>query len=373
MTPSGQATLSVTARTQAPFERPTRLAAEPIEEELFRVALARERNRADRFEEPFVLVLLTVDFGANSGSEWSELAEALSPALLDADFVGWFTQDSTLGLIRATGTDDPSDVATGIACAIQRQLALCLRCDAVRSCSIRIEVYSPHSESSSAPVVCASAPTGERRWSTAVAKRALDIVGSVLFLIAFSPVYLVVSAFVKITSKGPVFFAQQRVGADGRPFMMFKFRTMHVDVDDSIHQQYMAQFIQSSRSTDTGTNVPFKIVNDRRVTRIGRFLRRSSLDELPQFWNVLKGDMSLVGPRPPIPYEVARYKRWHRRRVLEAKPGITGLWQVAGRSRTTFDEMVRMDLRYAKNHSVLTDLAILLATPRAVISGKGAH
>jgi len=119
--------------------------------------------------------------------------------------------------------------------------------------------------------------------------------------------------------------------------------------------------------------VPFKIVNDERVTSIGRFLRRSSLDEFPQFWNVLKGDMSLVGPRPPIPYEVARYNRWHRRRVLEAKPGITGLWQVAGRSRTTFDEMVRMDLRYAKDHSVLTDLAILLATPRAVISGKGAH
>ena len=117
----------------------------------------------------------------------------------------------------------------------------------------------------------------------------------------------------------------------------------------------------------------FKIVNDPRVTPLGHFLRRSSLDEFPQFWNVLRGEMSLVGPRPPLPYEVARYKRWHRRRVLEAKPGITGLWQVTGRSRTTFDEMVRLDLRYARSYSLWTDLKILLATPRAVCSGKGAH
>ena len=117
----------------------------------------------------------------------------------------------------------------------------------------------------------------------------------------------------------------------------------------------------------------FKIVDDPRVTPLGHFLRRSSLDEFPQFWNVLTGEMSLVGPRPPLPYEVARYKRWHRRRLLEAKPGITGLWQVTGRSRTTFDEMVRLDLRYARNYSVWTDVKILLATPRAVLSGKGAH
>jgi lipopolysaccharide/colanic/teichoic acid biosynthesis glycosyltransferase len=117
----------------------------------------------------------------------------------------------------------------------------------------------------------------------------------------------------------------------------------------------------------------FKIVDDPRVTPVGHFLRKSSLDEFPQFWNVLKGDMSLVGPRPPLAYEVAQYKRWHRRRVLDAKPGITGLWQVTGRSRTTFDEMVRLDLRYAKNWSVWMDLKILLATPRAVMSGRGAH
>jgi lipopolysaccharide/colanic/teichoic acid biosynthesis glycosyltransferase len=109
------------------------------------------------------------------------------------------------------------------------------------------------------------------------------------------------------------------------------------------------------------------------VTTVGAFLRRSSLDEIPQFWNVLRGDMSLVGPRPPLPYEVRCYKPWHRRRVFDAKPGITGLWQVTGRSRTTFDEMVRLDIRYARTHSLWGDLKILLATPRAVISGSGAH
>jgi lipopolysaccharide/colanic/teichoic acid biosynthesis glycosyltransferase len=116
----------------------------------------------------------------------------------------------------------------------------------------------------------------------------------------------------------------------------------------------------------------FKLTNDPRITPIGGLLRRTSLDELPQFWNVLRGDMSLVGPRPPLDYEVQKYAPWHRRRVLEAKPGITGLWQVTGRSSTTFDEMVRLDLRYARKASIWTDIKILLATPRAVIMGRGA-
>jgi lipopolysaccharide/colanic/teichoic acid biosynthesis glycosyltransferase len=190
--------------------------------------------------------------------------------------------------------------------------------------------------------------------------------------VAFGPVLLCVAAAVKLTSKGPVFFRQQRVGEAGEPFTMFKFRTMQVNADHRIHQEYVEKFIQNQAAT-SGKDAVFKLVNDPRVTSVGDFLRRSSLDELPQFWNVLRGDMSLVGPRPPLPYEVARYKRWHRRRVLEAKPGITGLWQVTGRSRTTFDEMVRLDLRYARTRSVWNDLHILLATPKAVLSGKGAR
>ncbi len=143
---------------------------------------------------------------------------------------------------------------------------------------------------------------------------------------------------------------------------------MHVNNDDRIHQAFVADLIRAA----TPVNGVFKIVDDPRVTSIGRFLRKTSLDELPQFWNVLRGEMSLVGPRPPLPYEVKQYKSWHCRRILDAKPGITGLWQVNGRSRTTFDEMVRLDLRYAKTRSLWTDIKILLATPAAVFSGKGA-
>jgi len=182
-----------------------------------------------------------------------------------------------------------------------------------------------------------------------------------------------VAGLVKATSKGPVFFRQQRVGEHARPFMMLKFRTMHANAAHDLHQQFVSQFIQGDVRESAASAPVFKIVGDPRVTKIGHFLRRSSLDELPQFWNVLKGDMSLVGPRPPLPYEVKVYKSWHWRRVLDAKPGITGLWQVTGRSRTTFDEMVRLDLRYARRPSVWTDIKILLATPRAVISGRGAH
>ncbi len=147
---------------------------------------------------------------------------------------------------------------------------------------------------------------------------------------------------------------------------------MHEDSDANMHKQYVQRFI--SGQAETSGSVPvYKIKDDPRVTRIGKFLRKTSLDELPQFWNVLMGDMSLVGPRPPIPYEVECYDIWHRRRILEVKPGMTGLWQVRGRSRTTFNDMVRLDLQYAKSWSIWLDLKILFATPRAMISGNGAY
>jgi lipopolysaccharide/colanic/teichoic acid biosynthesis glycosyltransferase len=188
-----------------------------------------------------------------------------------------------------------------------------------------------------------------------------------------SPLFLLLAALVKLTSPGPVFFRQERVGHMMKPFRMLKFRTMCVNADHAIHHRFVSSFINpGGQAVDSGTAQFFKIANDPRVTPIGRFLRRTSLDELPQLWNVLRGQMSLVGPRPPLAYEVDQYKSWHLRRVLEAKPGLTGLWQVTGRSRTTFDEMVRLDLRYARTYSFWMDIKILLATPRAVISGKGA-
>jgi exopolysaccharide biosynthesis polyprenyl glycosylphosphotransferase len=258
--------------------------------------------------------------------------------------------------------------------AVRRKVARSLSPDQASGCSIRCEIYPARDETATPAVLDVARhrqPAGQ--GAALAAKRTLDIAGSTALLVALGPVFLCVAAAVKLTSKGPVFFRQERVGEAGQPFTMFKFRTMQLNADHRIHQEYVEKFIQSNEAATSGGDAVFKLVNDPRVTRVGDFLRRSSLDELPQFWNVLRGDMSLVGPRPPLPYEVARYKQWHRRRLLEAKPGITGLWQVTGRSRTTFDEMVRLDLRYARNNSVWTDLNILLATPKAVLSGKGAR
>jgi exopolysaccharide biosynthesis polyprenyl glycosylphosphotransferase len=344
-----------------------------LTQELFRDAIVRERHRADRFDAAFVVVLISLSRAARQ-SRWEHLVEALSQSRFDADVVGWFERGAVLGLIRSLDGDDSQETAATLADTVQRELARSVTPDAVDGCSIRLEVYSPHGESVLPELV--DAKDERRKWrhmARHAAKRALDVAGSAALLLAFSPVFVVVSALVKLTSRGPVFFRQPRVGQGGQLFTMFKFRTMHVNADSGIHQQYFKSFIHSSRPSESSENVVFKIVDDPRVTPVGHFLRKSSLDEFPQFWNVLKGDMSLVGPRPPLAYEVAQYKRWHRRRVLDAKPGITGLWQVTGRSRTTFDEMVRLDLRYAKNWSVWMDLKILLATPRAVMSGRGAH
>ncbi|MGB8760935.1 MAG: sugar transferase, partial [Candidatus Sulfotelmatobacter sp.] len=165
-------------------------------------------------------------------------------------------------------------------------------------------------------------------------------------------------------------------GQDGGSFVFLKFRSMFVNNDSSVHKEYVQKLIAGKAdkhlSDGNGQGV-YKLTNDSRITRVGAFLRKTSLDELPQFINVLKGEMSLVGPRPPVPYEVEAYDIWHRRRLLEAKPGITGLWQVSGRSRVTFDDMVRLDLHYARTWSPWTDIKILLRTPAAVMLGEGAH
>ena len=178
-------------------------------------------------------------------------------------------------------------------------------------------------------------------------KRVIDIVGSLLALVAFSPVLALIAVAIKLSSKGPILFKQQRIGQHGKRFTFLKFRSMTVDNDSRVHEEYVKKLIagQAERRSANGDGEGvFKLTNDHRITRVGAFLRRTSLDEMPQFLNVLWGEMSLVGPRPAIPYEVVAYQTWHRRRVLEVKPGITGLWQVNGRSRVTFDEMVRSRL-----------------------------
>jgi exopolysaccharide biosynthesis polyprenyl glycosylphosphotransferase len=206
-------------------------------------------------------------------------------------------------------------------------------------------------------------------------KRASDIVISAFALLILSPVLLAISLLIKLDSRGAVLFRQERVGMDGRKFLCYKFRTMRSDADESIHRESYRKNIEGSREANAGTGekpVFGKVKNDLRVTKIGGVLRRSSLDELPQLLNVLTGDMSVVGPRPPIPYEVEEYELWHRKR-LDMKPGITGLWQVSGRNRLTFEEMVRIDLYYIENWSLWLDLKIILLTLPAILRGDGAR
>lgn len=207
-------------------------------------------------------------------------------------------------------------------------------------------------------------------------KRLLDIIGSISGLVLFLPIMVVIALAIKFTSKGPVFFKQKRVGLHGREFDFLKFRSMTSDNDDSIHQEYVKKLIEGKEdeiNEGDEKNPVFKISNDPRITSIGHIIRATSLDELPQFLNVIKGDMSLVGPRPPIPYELESYQPWHLRRVLEVQPGITGLWQVYGRSKTTFDEMVRMDLQYISHRNILLDIKLLLKTLTVIFNSDGAY
>ncbi len=215
---------------------------------------------------------------------------------------------------------------------------------------------------------------GDRPLGSHLAKRAIDILGSLVALIVFSPVFLVIAVLIRLTSRGPLLFRQKRLGQYRKPFTCLKFRSMYVDNDHTIHEEYIKRLIAGRGEAENGASKPkaFKLTDDRRVTRVGKFLRKTSLDELPQFLNVLVGDMSLVGPRPPIPYEFRAYDLWHQRRLVAVKPGITGLWQVSGRSRLKFDEMVRLDLQYCRTWSLALDFKILLRTPWVVLLGDGA-
>ncbi|MBI2377211.1 MAG: sugar transferase [Deltaproteobacteria bacterium] len=200
-----------------------------------------------------------------------------------------------------------------------------------------------------------------------VKKRAFDVVASAVLILLSSPLMLIVSLLIKLSSRGPVLFKQDRVGEGGRHFKFLKFRTMHVNNDDSIHREYAKQWIQEGKAhTEKDGERIFKIEKDPRIFAIGHLLRRYSIDELPQLFNVLRGDMSLIGPRPSIPYEVEAYRPWHRRR-FEGPQGITGLWQVSGRNRLSFDEMVKLDIEYIENWSIGLDLKILLRTIGVVL------
>jgi len=372
----------LTSRQSEPVSNGKR---EVLCEDAFNRTIAIERKRTERTKQPFLLMLLAD--GRQQGTPknagfLSSVVSALLSSVRETDVIGWYKDGATVGVMYTGLVINNKNAALSM---IMNRVSATLRdnltADQFSQVTMSFNFFPDDWDENGTgrPSNPALYPdllksTSEKRSVVAI-KRAMDIAGSALMLALCAPVLVVIAAAIKITSKGPVLFRQQRVGQYGQHFTFLKFRSMHVNNDHSVHKEYITKFIASeaSRQPSNGNGGGvFKLTNDKRVTRVGKFLRRSSLDELPQFLNVLKGEMSLVGPRPPIPYELAAYQTWHRRRVLEVKPGITGLWQVTGRSRVDFDEMVRLDLRYATSWSPALDFTILLRTPLAVIKGEGA-
>ncbi len=359
-----------------------RLLFSAIQEAVFVQMLRLERRRSERSGKPFMLVVIDgCDVRREMRSQiFHHAAAAIQLCTRETDVLGWYERGKKLGLLMTEiGQGDAKDI-DAIAARLTNTLQKALNHDVYSRVKMTFCLY-PETSTDEDDNGCRqqrdvmlypdlAGRRNQRRRSLAL-KRMLDIVGSLAMLILCLPVFLVIAVLVKFSSPGPVFFRQKRLGQFGRRFTFLKFRTMYVNNDSAIHQEYVSKLIAGQKEAGQGQGV-YKLTNDPRVTPLGRFLRKSSLDELPQLINVLRNDMSLVGPRPPLPYEYQRYLAWHRRRVLEMKPGMTGLWQVEGRSRTTFEEMVRIDLRYAGSRSFWLDLKILLDTPRAVLSGRGA-
>jgi len=357
-----------------------------LNEEAFHRMISLERKRTERSRKPFLLMLL--DMGNGLRSDKSENAldrilSALSLSTRETDITGWYKKNSVVGVMFTEfGAEDRNSILSTIMTRVSETLRnnLSSRQFGVISISFHLFPEEWNQNIPQRPSNPTLYPDLTRRDNTrkffCVIKRLMDIMGSALALLLFAPIFLLIAIAIKLTSDGPVFFRQKRVGQYGEQFVFLKFRSMHVNNDSSAHKEYVKQLIAGSAQSQPGGengNGVYKLTQDSRITRVGAFLRRSSLDELPQFINVLNGEMSLVGPRPAIAYEVQEYDIWHRRRVLEAKPGITGLWQVNGRSRVKFDDMVRLDLRYAKTWSPWMDLKILLRTPVAVVFGDGAY
>jgi lipopolysaccharide/colanic/teichoic acid biosynthesis glycosyltransferase len=347
-------------------------------EKPFHRMIALERKRTERSGQPFVLMLLD---GGNClpsdrhGRVLAKILSALSLSTRETDVTGWYKNHSIVGVMFTDiSAEERSSILGTMMSRVSETLRNNLSLEKFQQISISLHVFPEEWDQESTHGNPALYPDfvnrNEGQKAARFVKRGMDIVGSAVALLLLSPVFLVVAALVKLSSKGPILFQQERLGQFGKSFTFLKFRSMYANNDRRIHQEFMRRVIKGDhdgRAEGSDKSV-YKMTNDPRITKIGWILRRTSLDELPQFINVLKGDMSLVGPRPPIAYECKEYDIWHRRRVLESKPGITGLWQVRGRSRVRFDDMVRLDLQYVRTWSVWLDLQILAATPRALFS-----
>lgn len=358
---------------------------EVLTEEVFCRMISLERKRSERTQRPFVLLLM--DMGRTLPTEKNcrvllDILSALQTATRETDVMGWYETNSAVGVMFTEITLENNLILSTILARISELLRGRLTSEQFSQIKFSFHLFPEEWDPNNPEHQCDPTlyPDLQKRDGTnrlgRATKRGMDILGSLLLLALLSPVFFLVAAAIKLTSKGPILFRQERFGEHGIPFTFLKFRSMYINNDSRQHQEYVRKLIAGQAvkhpTNSTGEGI-FKLTNDPRITPVGNFLRHTSLDELPQFLNVLRGDMSLVGPRPPVPYEVEAYATWHWRRLLEAKPGITGLWQVNGRSRVGFNDMVRLDLRYARNCSPWLDLKILLQTPKAVITGNGAY
>lgn len=376
----------VGAKAVSAFDSDSPAVAGLLQEEAFHNMLTLERRRAERSRKPFVLMVLDPAprlEDEDSARFMSQVTAVLVKSVRETDMVGWYKTGSSLGIIFTEISLEFSTPITEILrakvlSALQREFGP----DATSMVAISVHLFpdnrTPVGDEPAADMkLYPDLTDGSTNKGVAqILKRVIDIMGSGALLLLFGPVLAAIAIAIKLTSKGPVIFRQERLGQFGARFKCLKFRTMYTNNDPKIHQEFVQKFIAGQKDAKNGSGenaAVFKITNDPRVTAVGRFLRKTSLDEFPQFWNVLCGEMSLVGPRPPVPYEFQVYDTWHRRRVLEVKPGVTGLWQVSGRSRTSFDDMVRLDVRYSQSWSLGLDIKILLATPRAVLGGDGAY
>ena len=366
-----------------PLSEPA-LERKPLDEESFRRIIAVERKRTERSKAPFVLMLLEVaNYAADkAGTALESVISVLMSSSRETDLVGWYKERTTVGaLFTGLMAGDKNSILNTILSRVSSSLRDELTFEQFNLVSISLHYFPDDWDDDrpgrpSNPALYPDLTNQDKgRRPLLIMKRVIDIIGGVALSLLCLPLCLIIAVVVRATSRGPILFRQKRVGQHGRQFVFLKFRSMFVNNDHSVHREFVTKLIRSendAKESDGGDGKVYKLTSDKRITPVGRFLRRTSLDELPQFWNVIVGDMSLVGPRPPIPYELAAYQTWHRRRLLEVKPGITGLWQVTARSKVDFDEMVRLDLRYAMAWTPWLDLKILFRTPLAVIKGAGA-
>jgi lipopolysaccharide/colanic/teichoic acid biosynthesis glycosyltransferase len=367
----------------------------------FRASVIRERQRVDRNQHLFSLLLFTVSKQNSNGVIAQQLAHLLAERIRSTDEAGWFDNKHIGVILPYTCTDGAYKLAEEICKEFDPKamvpeyavhtypsnrssdsnghrdkngvVDLPRRGPTMTSQSFTLP--AKHSQdANSIPTkspftgdvigACRAIPKSIEPFffqSPPIWKRIVDVIGSLFGLIVLSPVLLLIALIIKVNYGGPVIFKQQRVGYSGRIFTMWKFRTMKTCVESSLHQQYMSSLIHDAND-ESSVKAMTKLDDDLPVTGFGRILRAMSFDEIPQLINVLRGDMTLIGPRPPITYEVEHYLPWYCER-FGAVPGMTGLWQVSGKNKLTFLDMIRLDIRYARNLSMLSDIVIFLKTP----------